>query len=114
MQLMNVFFWGKLIQDIPNANFHFQYEKQYESIDTAVLTEDSFLQKIFQSKEITINSIHHQAVLNLGKDLKIWAKSKYDWIIEWIEHEKLPIYGVQWHPECLKKHQKLFDWFVRL
>lgn len=114
MQLINVFFGGKLIQHLQNADYHDQYEQQYETVDTAIIMEDSFLQKIFEEKEVPINSLHHQAVSILGKDLKIIAKSKYDETVEWIEHTSLPIYGVQWHPECLKEHQEIFNWFVGL
>lgn len=114
MQLMNIYFWGKLIQHLPNADFHEQYERQYESVDTAIVTENSFLYGVFSTRELPINSLHHQAVSILGKDIKIVATSKYDGTIEAIEHTSLPIYGVQWHPECFKEQRKLFEWFVNL
>ncbi len=114
MQLMNIYFWWKLTQHIQNADFHDQYKRQYESVDNVDIRENSFLHKIFLTTELPINSLHHQAVATLGKDLKIVATSKFDGIIEWIEHISLPLYGVQWHPECLKEQKKLFEWFVNL
>lgn len=114
MQLINIYFWGKLVQHLSNAVFHEQYEKQYESVDTVIVTEESFLHDVFSTSELPINSLHHQAVATLGRDLKIAATSKYDGTIEWIEHVNLPLYGVQWHPECLKEQKKLFEWFVNL
>lgn len=114
MQLINIYFWGKLVQHLSNAAFHEQYEKQYESVDTVIVTEESFLHGVFSTSELPINSLHHQAVATLGRDLKIAATSKYDGTIEWIEHVNLPLYGVQWHPECLKEQKKLFEWFVNL
>ena len=41
---------------------------------------------------------HHQAVKRLGKGLKVTMKDP-DGTVEAIEHESLPVYGVQWHPE---------------
>ena len=43
-------------------------------------------------------SNHHQAVERLGTDLEAvqWAR---DGVIEAVVHKKLPIWGVQWHPE---------------
>ncbi len=114
MQLINIYFWGKLIQHLTNADFHDQYDKQYESIDSVKVAENSFLHEVFWEKEIPINSLHHQAVSVLGKDLKVVATSSHDGAIEGIEHTSLPIYGVQWHPECLKEQKKLFEWFVYL
>ncbi|MDD2917243.1 MAG: gamma-glutamyl-gamma-aminobutyrate hydrolase family protein [Candidatus Gracilibacteria bacterium] len=114
MQLMNIYFGGKLIQHLPNADFHDQYERQFESVDTAIVVEDSFLHSVFSTRELPINSLHHQAVSALGKNLKIVATSEFDGTIEGIEHMKLPLYGVQWHPECLKEQTKLFEWFVNL
>lgn len=114
MQLINIYFWGKLVQHLKTADFHDQYEKHNESIDVAIIMEDSFIHEIFSTKELPINSLHHQAVSTLGKDLKIVATSKYDGTIEGIEHTSLPIYGVQWHPERLKDHKNIFEWFVNL
>lgn len=52
----------------------------------------------FQKTFIKVNSIHHQCVDILGKDLEIIAKS-LDNIPEAIMHTHLPIAAVQWHPE---------------
>ncbi|MBP9779073.1 gamma-glutamyl-gamma-aminobutyrate hydrolase family protein [Candidatus Gracilibacteria bacterium] len=114
MQLMNIYFGGKLIQHLPNADFHDQYERQYESVDTAIVEMESFLHGVFSTRELPINSLHHQAIATLGKDLKIVAMSKFDGTIEGIKHIHLPLYGVQWHPECLKEQKRLFEWFVNL
>lgn len=115
MQLLNVLQWWTLIQDIPNAQMHNQYEKQYNPVDRARIIPDSFLHKTFWPKEsIPINSLHHQAVKDLWEDLKIVARSNLDGTVEAIEHTRLPVYWVQWHPECLDENKKLFEWFIRL
>ena len=50
------------------------------------------------TKFMHVNSIHHQCIDVLGKNLKIIANS-YEEIPECIIHETKPIAGVQWHPE---------------
>jgi putative glutamine amidotransferase len=47
-----------------------------------------------------VNSTHHQAVKDLGKDLTPIAFSD-DGVIEAIESNVLPIAAVQWHNERL-------------
>lgn len=114
MQLMNVEAGGSLIQHIPNSGLHNQYEKQYEYVDTIRIESGSFLDKAFGRIEIPVNSIHHQAIDNLGKWYRIVARSMSDNIIEAIEHEYLHLYGVQWHPESLIEQRGLFQWFMWL
>ena len=46
----------------------------------------------------TVNSYHHQAIRTVGKGLVATATAP-DGIIEALEHETLPVFGVQWHPE---------------
>ena len=45
-----------------------------------------------------VNSSHHQGVERLAKGFRITARSE-DGVVEAIEHESLPVWGVQWHPE---------------
>ena len=112
MQLINVFFNWTLIQDIENAKQHDQYERQNETIDSVETIAWSFLEQAFGKTEIPINSLHHQAVGNIGTWLQIVARSTFDNTIEAIEHTSLPIYWVQWHPECLVDHRPLFHWLI--
>ena len=114
MQMINIVFWWTLIQHIENADFHYQYKNQFKYTDDASISKKSFLINIFCKENIKINSVHHQGIWRLWNNLKICAKSNKDNIIEWIQHKKKPIYWVQWHPECLKNHQKIFNWFCNL
>ena len=66
--------------------------------------------------KIKVNSAHHQSVYEVGKDLTVSAKAS-DGIIEGIEHKKMPIFSVQYHPEASPGPQDsdyLFDKFVKL
>ena len=63
-----------------------------------------------------MNSFHHQAVKDIGKDLKVTAFAK-DGVIEAVESlSRKFLVGVQWHPEDLslkhKKFLKLFEAFI--
>lgn len=113
MQLLNVACGGTLNQDIEENVYHFQPERWYEKIDTiSILHAESFLWKIYKNKTLKVNSIHHQSVWVLWKDLRVVARSAYDDEIEAIEHNSLPYYWVQWHPEYFKS-DKLFKWFIK-
>jgi putative glutamine amidotransferase len=68
MQLINIAYGGTMKQDLDEHLYHFQPERGYEHIDTAVIIEsDSFLSPLFASGQIRINSIHHQAIASLGE-----------------------------------------------
>jgi putative glutamine amidotransferase len=67
-----------------------------------VCTENSLLEKIYGKKQFTVNTVHHQGVKSLGKNLVVDAHSPTDGIIEAFHYEKIEeqlVMGVQWHPE---------------
>lgn len=94
MQVLNVYFGGTLIQDLPGHD-------DVDHIDRlhTVRTAPSFLTGICETGDI-VNSAHHQAADRLGSGLRAvqWAP---DGVMEALCHETLPIWGVQWHPERL-------------
>jgi putative glutamine amidotransferase len=57
---------------------------------------------------IRVNSSHHQAVRDVGRDLLATAWSK-DGVVEAIEDPREGHFavGVQWHPELLTGHDEL-------
>ncbi|HVE06796.1 MAG TPA: gamma-glutamyl-gamma-aminobutyrate hydrolase family protein [Paraburkholderia sp.] len=103
-QLINVAFGGTLYQDIatdvPTAGIH--VNEHYDQHRHAVHFPDgSTLANMFPGRrEAIVNSIHHQAVNILGRDLNIEAVSAEDGIIEAVRYRRAPfVVGVQWHPE---------------
>ncbi|WP_261540824.1 gamma-glutamyl-gamma-aminobutyrate hydrolase family protein [Burkholderia multivorans] len=103
-QLINVAFGGSLYQDIatdvPTANAH--VSEHYDQHRHAIRFPDSStLARMFPGRsEAIVNSIHHQAIRDLGRDLNIEAVSSGDGIIEAIRYRRAPfVVGVQWHPE---------------
>jgi putative glutamine amidotransferase len=103
-QLINVAFGGTLYQDIasdvPTANAHVSehYDQHRHSV---TFPEGSTFSSMFPGRrEAIVNSIHHQAVKNLGRDLTVEAVSAGDGLIEAVRYRRAPfVVGVQWHPE---------------
>ena len=122
MQLINIIHGGSAIQHILDNKKYIEHEqsniKNYEDYNKTYhnvkIEKDSKLFDIIGEKEISTNSSHHQAVKDIGKNLKITAKAS-DGIIEAIEHEEHPFcVAVQWHPEFASTiaDNKLFAAFV--
>jgi gamma-glutamyl-gamma-aminobutyrate hydrolase PuuD len=103
-QLINVAFGGTLYQDIatdvPTASVHVNenYDQHRHGIH---FPDGSTLANMFPGRrDAIVNSIHHQAVKTLGRDLNIEAVSAADGIIEAVRYRRAPfVMGVQWHPE---------------
>ncbi len=119
-QLINIYFGGTLHQDIKEADLHKRINEK-DSVHSITADEDSIVGRLY-GKNVSINSAHHQALKDLGKELKATAywQDKY---IEAIEHTELPIFAVQWHPErtCFSMARndtcdgsKLFEYFIKL
>jgi len=73
----------------------------------------SRLATLLGATELTVHSVHHQAVGRLGKGLRpvAWAA---DGVIEAYESTQHPfLVGVQWHPELAAlgdaRQRRLFD-----
>ncbi len=107
MQLMNVYFGGTLYQDTktqrPEVLVH-RDAAQYDQIFHEVrFVKGKLLDKIYPGiQNPQVNSVHHQSIKDLGKQLEITAESTFDGVIEAISYTKAPegwISGVQWHPE---------------
>jgi gamma-glutamyl-gamma-aminobutyrate hydrolase PuuD len=103
-QLINVAFGGTLYQDIvtdvPTAMPHVNdlYDSHRHTIE---FPQGSSLAQLFPVQTAPlVNSIHHQAVRDLGRDLRIEAISQTDGIVEAVRHTKSRfVMGLQWHPE---------------
>lgn len=103
IQAMNAAWGGTLYQDMPTqcpSPVTHRQPKPYELPHHQVtIREDSMLHRILGHKRISVNSMHHQAVLELapGCIATAWAE---DGLIEAMEApEKKFLLGVQWHPE---------------
>jgi len=98
MQLINIGLGGTLTQHMDSYHLHTDALK--DVYHTTVTTEGSFLAAIYGT-DFTVNSRHHQAVVQPATDLIPVQWCPEDSCIEAICHTSLPIFGVQWHPERL-------------
>ncbi|MEX2579564.1 MAG: gamma-glutamyl-gamma-aminobutyrate hydrolase family protein [Verrucomicrobiales bacterium] len=112
-QWINVASGGSLVQDIPS-----ELGVNHRDVTHAVALEpDSRLGRIFGETEFEVNSMHHQAVDGLGKNLRIVARCP-EGVVEATETTDPDrfLVGVQWHPEKLMpddtRQAKLLKAFV--
>lgn len=114
MQLINIYFGGKLIQHLDNLEMHYG-EKEHKII----FDESRWLSQVEKGSSLVVNSNHHQGIdpKNIGNGLKAVAFAE-DGCIEALEHTgKQQIMGIQWHPERMRdtEHRKrIFEYFIRL
>ena len=118
-QLLNVCCGGTLIQDIKEFNNnsleHEQTNLRNQTSHSVEINKKTKLFNIINQSEIQVNSAHHQAINQLGKNL-IVSGLAHDGIIESIESTAHDwCIGVQWHPEFLitKADKLLISNFVK-
>ncbi len=70
----------------------------------------SMLHKLY-GDTASVNTLHHQSVDLLGRDLVVTARAP-DGVVEGIELPGAGLLGVQWHPEHLEAPQPVFRWLV--
>ncbi|MCI2049183.1 MAG: gamma-glutamyl-gamma-aminobutyrate hydrolase family protein [Lachnospiraceae bacterium] len=104
-QVLNVFFGGSVIQDLPSHDRH-QYDnvRKQGMAHGSAIDPGNFLYDIY-GPELLINSYHHQACGRLGAGLHAVQYSD-DLVIEAILHERLPVIGLQWHPEKISFEER--------
>lgn len=122
MQLLNVATGGTLYQDIatqqPEAQRHECSDLPRDTRSHAIrVRPDSRLAAILGTTEHPVNSLHHQAVRDLGEGVRIVAQAP-DGIAEGLEFPAHPFaVAVQFHPEELEQtdevSRQLFAAFVR-
>ena len=107
IQLVNVYFGGTLIEDIPSLIksdiSHNQSEGPFEFSHEVEVTRDSPLYALFGIERIRVNSFHHQAIDDIGEGLLPMAHTP-DGIIEAVFAPSARyLRAYQWHPERLYK-----------
>lgn len=121
MQSLNVSRGGTLVQDInaqiPGAFQHDQPRPFDRPSHSIVIEKDSLIFSLAGGIEARVNSTHHQAVKEPGRNLLVVARAK-DGVVEAVEDPRPDrfVLGVQWHPECGWKEnelsQRIFKAFV--
>jgi putative glutamine amidotransferase len=104
LQLINVAQGGTLIQDIgtekPGALMHRNWEIYDQNFHTVRLERGSVLERVSRTGvAVKVNSVHHQAIRELGKGLAVEARAE-DGLIEAVRGTGGSwVHAVQWHPE---------------
>lgn len=127
-QLIQLYFGGHLIQDLPRPSMHPVQESGADSLHpvhsyplASILPKHHFPVTDFPEK-VMVNSAHHQGIEKDGRNLYPFQKAE-DGITEAVCHETLPILAFQWHPERMllspdRKSQKTgrtaFTYFLSL
>ncbi|SFW16440.1 gamma-glutamyl-gamma-aminobutyrate hydrolase family protein [Nitrosovibrio sp. Nv17] len=115
LQLINVALGGSLYQDIAT-----EHAGAIPHVDAALydqhrhairIEEGSRLAKLYEgANHPLVNSIHHQAIRRLGRDLLVEAISDDDGIIEAIRMRgESYVVAFQWHPEFHAGASELLD-----
>jgi len=113
-QLLNVAFGGTLIQDIPSqvpgALKHNADSERDSRVHPVSIEPGSLTAKSIGATEVSVNSLHHQSVAELGQGLRVTAKSP-DGIVEAIEWDGDDWWAmaVQWHPEEMNDYPEPWD-----
>ena len=71
---------------------------------------DSGLRATLGAATISVNSLHFQAIKDVGDGLRVVARDRDD-IVQAIEDTGRRLLGVQWHPEYIPQsgvHRKIF------
>jgi putative glutamine amidotransferase len=105
LQVINVAQGGTLYQDLgtqlPSALNHRDWTIYEQNVHATSFVPGTPLARLYPGKSIVkTNSIHHQAVKDLGRDLVVEARAEPDQVVEAVRW-KGPGYvvAVQWHPE---------------
>lgn len=108
-QLVNVAFGGTLFQDIelqcPKSLNHRNWDIYDQNFHALEFVEGSKLARLYPGikagQKTKINTVHHQGLKDLGKGLKVEARSPEDGVIEAIRLDSAQdwVFAVQWHPE---------------
>lgn len=114
-QLINVVLGGNLHADIRHARRHTPNRYTAFPVKSAMVVPNSNLHGYLGKDTVRINSLHNQAVKEVGEGLKVVARDE-DTFVQAIEHDdRRFVVGVQWHPEYLPykaAQRRLFSHFA--
>jgi putative glutamine amidotransferase len=122
IQSLNVYLGGTLVQDIPSEvstdiKHDWADDDEHDSADlfhSAYIEPGSRLEGMARAAEAQVNSSHHQAILETGRDLRVVARA-LDGVVEAVEWigDSTWVTGVQWHPERMVQNDPLSQTLFR-
>ena len=120
IQMMNVYFGGTLIQDIPTQApsdvAHRMAPPDHRTCHDCIVEPGSPLAALTGKTSFGVNSHHHQAIKDVAPGFAVMGRCE-DGIIEAIyDPNKKFVWGVQWHPEKIwdieDSSARLFQAFI--
>ena len=115
-QMINIHLGGTLHQDIYETFDGLPRMRTILAKKEIDVVPNSRLEGLMGDGPVNVNSLHHQAVDELGEGLEVAARDRHE-VVQATEHPGQPfLVGVQWHPEFLmvhRRHQNLFRGLVR-
>ncbi len=121
MQSLNVSRGGSLIQDIEsqvtNPIKHEQGKVYNRPSHRITIETDSILSRLAGTDTVRVNSSHHQAIKQVGRELRVIGRAR-DGVIEAVVDPRPDriVLGTQWHPEVGWERdnfsQAIFKWFI--
>jgi len=101
MQALNVYRTGTLVQHIESAINHQAGRTVAVAHEVEVEPDSTLGQILHGSRNVPVNSSHHQSADVVGDGLRVVARSPQDGIIEAVEGTSPDhfVLAVQWHPE---------------
>ena len=113
-QFLNVMMGGTLYEDLPSVKIGHDHIHEVMLVDSECLLQYTKLEK---GDEITVNSLHHQAVKDLGDELLVTMVDSNFGVIEGFQSLDGKIRAVQSHPEMAEKdyikRMEVLDWLFR-
>jgi putative glutamine amidotransferase len=113
IQLINAHFGGTMVPHLPadqgEGHSYYGYQR-HQRTHPVTFTSGSLFARLY-GPGLMVNSFHHQAVDQPGDGLMVTGHAP-DGVVEAIEHQSLPILGVQWHPEMLREIEPIFAWLI--
>jgi putative glutamine amidotransferase len=112
LQILNVSCGGTLHQhvDLDEGSGHPNWQTDGRRRTHGLATAPDSIVRTLLGTDLQVNSMHHQTVDRVGEGLRVTATAP-DGVVEALEHDTLPMVGVQWHPELLGG-DPMFSWIV--
>lgn len=109
LQVLNVYFGGTLQQHF-DKELHAQSDGAQPMHDLKIHAH-TFMSELYPAATV-INSYHHQRIAKLAWGLRA-AATHSDGTIEAFQHETLPVWAVQWHPERMGEEDRVITAFIK-
>ncbi|MGZ8239580.1 MAG: gamma-glutamyl-gamma-aminobutyrate hydrolase family protein [Methylobacter sp.] len=115
-QLLNTYLGGTLHQNLRKLRRYTRNRWTVLPVKTLLVESDSRLEELLGTSRCKINSLHSQAIDQLGEGLRVVGRD-LDNIVQAVEDpSRLFLMGVQWHPEYLlymSRQRNLFHGLVQ-